>query len=54
MAAIKFIKTLSSIDKEKIKTMLGHGIICGADYARQNGIDPIVFSEELRLVFEGK
>ena len=34
--------------------MLSHGIMCGADYARQNEIDPAVFSEELKLVFGGR
>ena len=53
-AAINFIKSLSESDKERIKSMLSHGIICGADFARQNEIEPAVFSEELRLVFEGK
>ena len=54
VAAINYIKTLSDNDKNKIKSMLGHGIICGADYARQNELDPQVFSDELRLVFGGK
>ena len=35
-AAINFIKSLSDSDKESIKSMLSHGIMCGADYARQN------------------
>ena len=53
-AAINFIKSLSESDKERVKSMLSHGIICGADFARQNEIKPAVFSEELRLVFGGK
>lgn len=52
--AINFIKTLSSNDKEKLKVMLNHGIICGSDYAKQNGIEPIQLTEELKLIFEGK
>ena len=54
VAAINFIRSLSESDKDKIKSMLSHGIICGADYARQNELDPSVFSAELKLVFEGK
>lgn len=52
-AAVKYIKTLSLSDKEHIKAMLSHGVICGADYARQHEIDPISFSDELKLVFGG-
>lgn len=54
VAAINFIKSLSESDKDKIKSMLSHGIICGADYARQSELDPQIFSDELKLVFEGK
>lgn len=54
VAAINFIKSLSESDREKIKTMLSHGILCGADYARQNELDPQTFSEELKAVFGGK
>lgn len=54
VAAINFVKSLSESDKSKIKSMLSHGIVCGADFARQNEIDPAVFSEELKLVFGGK
>ena len=37
--AINFIKTLSLADKEKIKTMMNHGIICGSGYAIENGTE---------------
>lgn len=52
--AINFIKTLSPSDKEKLKVMLTHGITCGADYARQNEIEPLQLTEELKLIFGGK
>lgn len=52
--AINFIKTLSNHDKEKLKIMLAHGITCGADYAKQNEIEPLQLTEELKLIFEGK
>lgn len=54
VAAINYIKSLSETDKEKVKSMLSHGIVCGADYARQQGIDPLLLADELRLVFRGK
>ena len=54
IAAINYIKSLSESDKEKVKSMLLHGIICGADYARQSGIDPQLFTNELKSVFGGK
>ena len=54
IAAINYIKSLSLKDKEKIKSMLSKGIICGADFARQNGLDPQLFSNELKSVFGGK
>ncbi len=54
VAAINYIKSLSEMDKEKVKSMLSHGIVCGADYARQQGIDPLLFADELRLIFRGK
>lgn len=53
-AAISYIKSLTESDKERIKTMLSHGIMCGADYARQHNIEPALFSQELKLVFGGK
>ena len=52
--AINFIKTLSENEKQKLKTMLSHGVLCGADYARQNEIEPVQLNEELKLVFGGK
>lgn len=52
--AINFIKTLSLADKEKIKTMMNHGIICGSGYAIENDIEPIQLNEELKLMFGGK
>ena len=50
--AIEYIKALNVGDKGKLKTMLSHGIQCGKDYAVQNGIDPVVFSNELKAVLE--
>ena len=52
--AINFIETLSAGEKEKLKVMLAHGITCGTDYARQNEIEPLQLTEELKLIFEGK
>ena len=38
----------------KLKVMRAHGITCGTDYARQNEIEPLQLTEELKLIFEGK
>ena len=54
VAAIEFIKSLSEHDKEEMRKMISHGVMCGADFARMNGIDPFLFNEELKLVFGGK
>lgn len=32
--------------------MLSHSIICGADYARMNGVDPAAMTQELKRIFE--
>ena len=52
--AINFIKTLSTAEKDKMKTMLAHNVLCGTDYARKNEIEPVQFTNELKLIFEGK
>ena len=52
--AIDYIKSLSENEKEKLRVMLEHGITCGADYARQNEIEPVQLTEELKLIFKGK
>ena len=52
--AINFINTLSANEKEKLKIMLAHGITCGVDYAKQNEIEPLQLTEELKLIFGGK
>ena len=51
-AVINFIKTLSNNEKSKIKEMLNHGIIVGADFARMSEVDPMIFNEDLRRVLE--
>ena len=52
--AIAYIKTLTPGEREHVRDMLSHGIICGADYARMNGIAPTEMSRELRQIFEVK
>ena len=51
--AIGYIKTLSLDERNRVKDMLDHGIICGADYARMNGVAPTELSRELKLIFGG-
>ena len=52
--AINYVKTLTPGEREHVRDMLSHGIICGADYARMNGIAPTEMSRELRQIFEVK
>lgn len=48
--AVQYIKTLNSEQKSKLKTMLNHGIVCYADYARKNNIEPVNFTAELKTI----
>lgn len=52
--AVNFIKKLKDTEKEKLKVMLNHGIVCGADFARENEIEPYQLTHELKLIFEGR
>ena len=53
--AVAYIKQLSSIkEKEKLKNMVEHGIICGADFARKHEITPEQLTNELKLIFKGE
>ena len=52
--AIQYIKMLSPEQKNKLKTMLNHGIVCCADYARKNNIEPCELTKELIEIFGGK
>jgi hypothetical protein len=50
--AINYIKALTARERENLKIMLEHGIMCGADFARENGIEPNLFSAELKNIFK--
>ena len=52
--AIAYIKQLPSIYKDRLKNMVEHGIICGADFAREHEITPEQLTNELRLIFKGE
>lgn len=52
--AIDFLKSLTAAQRDRVREMLGHGIVCGADFARENCIEPAQLSEELKLIFAGK
>ncbi|MCM1223340.1 MAG: hypothetical protein NC548_53695 [Lachnospiraceae bacterium] len=52
--AINFLKSLTAAQRKKVRGMLEHGIVCGADFARENCIEPAQLSEELKLIFAGK
>ena len=52
--AINYIRNVKPIEKENMKTMLYHGVVCGKDYAQLNGIDPEQLTNELKLIFKGE
>ena len=52
--AINYIKNLNPVFKNNLKTMLYHGIICGSDYAKFNGVEPEKLTQELILIFKGE
>ncbi len=53
--AIAYIKQLSSIkEKERLKSMVEHGVICGSDFARKHDITPEQLTNELKLIFKGE
>ena len=52
--AIDFIKTLNPFEKEALKLMLKNGVVCGADFAKKNKIEPEALTNELKLIFGGK
>ena len=49
---VDYIKTLDRKDKDRLKVMLSHGIVCGAGFANERGIDVAFFNNELRNVLE--
>lgn len=51
--AIILLKQFSKNDKAKLKTMLDRGILCYTDYAVSHGIDPYIFSAELKSILGG-
>ena len=52
--AIAYIKQLPSMYKEKLKNMVEHGVICGADFAKQHDITPEQLTNELKMIFKGE
>ena len=49
---VDYIKTFDKKDKERLKVMLSHGIVCGAGFANERGIDVAFFNNELKAVLE--
>lgn len=49
---VDYIKTMNTKDKERLKVMLSHGIVCGAGFANERGIDVTFFNNELKSVLE--
>ena len=52
--AINYIKTLSFEDRNKMKTMLEHNVICCFGYAKAHNLDPVLFNQELKSILGGK
>ena len=53
-AGINYIKRMTPDERIKLQIMLSEGVICGSDYAKQNELDPKLFTQELILIFKGK
>ena len=51
--AITYIKSLTSAERKKLRIMVDHNVMCGADYARKNKIEPFLLNEELKSIFSG-
>lgn len=49
---VDYIKTMNVKDKERLRVMLSHGIVCGAGFANERGIDVAIFNKELKSVLE--
>lgn len=49
---VDYIKPFDSKDKERLKTMLSHGIICGAGFANEHNVDVVFFNSELKKILE--
>lgn len=50
---VKYIKSLSIKDREKLKSMIEHNIICGSGIAEKLGISTEDLNGELKKIFEG-
>lgn len=50
---VKYIKNLSNQDREKLKTMVKHNIICGSGVAEKLGISVEDLNGELKEIFKG-
>lgn len=49
---INYIKSLTSFEKEKLKVMLKHNIVCGSGFAKFHNLDIVKFNNELKLILE--
>jgi len=52
--AVAYIKSLNIIERNHLKTMLDHGIICGTDWAISHEIEPKQLTDELKKIFRGE
>ena len=50
---VKYIKGLSIQDREKLKSMIEHDIVCGSGIAEKLGISVEDLNGELKKIFKG-
>lgn len=50
--AVDYIRALSCDERKSLAEMLAHGVSCGADFARQNGITPEQMTAELLAILK--
>lgn len=50
--AIKYIKSLSQLERVRLKNMLANGVVCCSDIAKDLKLDIDDFNAELRRIFK--
>ena len=53
-AAVKYIKSLQPAERLALKGMVQKGIICCHTYAQKHNVTPEMFTNELKLIYEGE
>ncbi len=50
--AVDYIRALSCEESKSVAELLAHGVSCGADFGRENGITPEQMSAELLAILK--